>query len=368
VHDQLRSKLVASAEPVEADRLLSVTTLHAVDWTQGPNPWFTLTPEEVRYALRWCLGVPLYQAAYTCRFCGRAADAGGLHATACLATGAAARGHTVVKWVLGSVYRAAGGHVEFERSTAAHPERRPADLLVCGVSPRPLAIDVTVWSRFADGTDPLDKVVADKVTTSAAICKREGWAFRPWAADVYGAVHPVARLMVSKVARLVNQQRPLAQCGSSPPGHLVWRAVSAAVIARAASQHLRHALALSPLSWSSVSESDALGDSSVMPGDHESCAADEPVEDDDTADALHSVDMDASADDPPPRGSPPATPQGSTSHARYAHNPYSADGPVSLQEGFVPPSLSQSQLAGVAWLRGRLPPPPCEADGDDEET
>ena len=265
VHDLRRAKLVAEATPEEAERLSSVMTPHAADWLLGGSPWFSLTPDEVRYAARWILGVPLHNNDYKCPFCGLDADAKGLHATACHATGATSSGHNVVKLVMGTIYRAAGATVDFEQSTPQNAQRRPADLLVRGISARPLAIDVTIWSRTVSNNDPLDKALEAKVMASAGDCRLAGWTFKVWAADVYGAIHPLARRMVSTLSGVLAKQRPLADLDFVPPRQLVWRGLSAAVVSRAASHHLRHAVALSAASVAEPVE-DILGINNALPG------------------------------------------------------------------------------------------------------
>ena len=78
-----------------------------------------------------------------------------------------------VKCVLAKMYRAAGARVEMEQHTDARPDRRPADLLVSGVFPKPCAIDPTVWSRRGDGPDPVDAVVQCKVAAGKRAEPRE---------------------------------------------------------------------------------------------------------------------------------------------------------------------------------------------------
>ena len=113
-----------------------------------------------------------------------------------------------------------------------------------GVSARPLAIDVAIWSRTVSNNDPLDKALKAKVMASAGDCRLAGWTFKVWAADVYGAIYPLARRMVSTLSGVLAKQRPLADLDFVPPRQLVWRGLSAAVVSRAASRHLRHAVAL----------------------------------------------------------------------------------------------------------------------------
>ena len=112
--------------------------------------------------------------------------------------------------------------------------------------------------------DPLNKAIEGKVMASAGDCRLAGWTFKVWAADVYGAIHPLARRMVSTVARLITKQRPLADEDVVASGQLVWRGLSAAVVSRATSHHLRHAVALSAALVAEPVE-DILGNSNASP-------------------------------------------------------------------------------------------------------
>ena len=76
------------------------------------------------------LGVHIREGPYRCPYCGVLADAQGLHAVACNTTGSTAIGHSVVKRVIGIIYREAGGTVEFEQRQRQRTGIRPADLLV----------------------------------------------------------------------------------------------------------------------------------------------------------------------------------------------------------------------------------------------
>lgn len=243
VHEVRRALIMANASADEVERLDSVCTPHAADWLRGPGQWFSLTDEEARYGIRWVLGIPLVDEPYLCPWCERPADRLGLHAAACEASGAVARGHTAVKCVLADLYRAAGAHVDTEQGPEDR-NRRPADLLVSGPFPKPWAIDNTIWSRHTDGPDPLDAVVQRKVAAGKRMCQRQGWTYRVWAADVYGCMHPDARKIILKLAGMVERKCPTH--GEGQQRQQVWRSVSAAVISRAAGQLARHAAVISP--------------------------------------------------------------------------------------------------------------------------
>ena len=237
VHQQRRDQLVAAAHGANGERLISLTTAHATDWLTRVSPWFSLTPAEYRAALRWVLAVPVCTGPYTCPWCGCEADPLGIHAVSCSVTGAAGRGHSVVKFLLANLYRAAHcGSVDLEQGPAGSA-KRPADLLVTGAGVRPLALDVTVWTRLPGATDTLDAVVNRKLERGKAECNAAGWRLRIWAADTYGAVHPATRPLLGKLISLLRAQSPWKDPGLI--SQEVWSALSAAILTRAASQHCR---------------------------------------------------------------------------------------------------------------------------------
>ena len=56
-----------------------------------------------------------------------------------------------------------------------------------------------------------------------------------FAADIYGATHPTARELIAHlVKRLYPEEQPT---WAASPGTLAWRAISAAIISRAAEQY-----------------------------------------------------------------------------------------------------------------------------------
>lgn len=237
VHQQRLDKLISSAQGGEAERLKSLATPHATDWVTSVSPWFGLLPKEYKAALRWILAIPVRCAPYLCPDCGAQADARGLHAVTCKISGAAGRSHSLVKFLLANLYRAAMCTVEVEQGPDCS-RKRPADILVRGCNPLPLALDVTIWTRLLASLDVLDAVVARKLAAGKAACEEEGWRLRVWAADTYGALHPSTRPMVNKLISMLKSQLPW----KSPEqvSQEVWTAISAAVVSRAAVQLVRH--------------------------------------------------------------------------------------------------------------------------------
>jgi hypothetical protein len=233
-----RRRDVLVVDPACMERMTSLCSPGATKWAVQSSPWFALPVAEYRAALRWIVGAPIHSKEYVCPDCGKMADQLGVHAVTCQATGATPRGHSTVKFLLGSLFRAAGCHVEFERGPAA-ATTRPADILVHGAGPRPLAVDTSIWTHVRD---ELDAVVARKVASSKAVCAREGWQFAVWAADTWGGLHPTARRLITRLIKMLQARfdcQPAAQIAND-----VWSAVTAAVVSRAAGQFRRHLEAL----------------------------------------------------------------------------------------------------------------------------
>ena len=115
--------------------------------------------------------------------------------------------------------------------------KRPADLLVTGAGAGLLALDVTIWTRLLGVADVLDAVVNRKLERGKADCDAAGWRLRVWAADTFGAVHPATRPLVGKLISLLRAQTPWKD--PDLVSQEVWSALSAAILARAASQHCR---------------------------------------------------------------------------------------------------------------------------------
>ena len=80
---QLRFNRLLATAGDDKERLLSLASPHATDWTASTSPWFSLTSVEYRAALRWILAVPLSSGDYLCPTCGAAADRRGFRTVLC---------------------------------------------------------------------------------------------------------------------------------------------------------------------------------------------------------------------------------------------------------------------------------------------
>ena len=256
--DLLRQKqltnLLNSGSSNDRQRLSSLCTPHALAWTTGASPWHVLTPFLFRSALRFVLHIPLGSSPYTCWDCQGSADAAASHAVRCTRTGAQTRGHYAVCSSLSRIASFTGIGVRTEQSIPGNDQLRPADLLLAHEG-RQLAVDITVVSpplepdaSHSHATEEvagpvrsnarlghLDIAVQRKKSKYSLQCERANWDFMCFAADIYGATHPTARELVG---HLVKRLRPEEQpTWAASPGTLAWRAISAAIISRAAEQY-----------------------------------------------------------------------------------------------------------------------------------
>ena len=339
-----QAELLVNATPEDAERLTSLCSPHSTAWLVTSSPWFSLTAQEYRFALRWVLGVPVRPASYTCPTCGATADNQGRHAVACTLSGAASKGHTVVKRVLGDLFRLAGYEVDMEQGPKETDERpRPADILVKGFRPKPLAVDTTIWSRLLYPADPLDAVVDAKLAHHKPICATLGWLVAVFAADVYGAMHPLAQQLAAKLALRVASRGFMGDFRRDYSA--VWGAISAAIVSRAATQLLRHAL---PADDESEFFDEVLGtspaglpDPAVAPIVTASAPAEQPEAEMDEAAADAAAEA-LDEDDPPPQEAQSLGP----------HAPEAA--PMEAEEGEEPPVTVAVRLPTGSVLPVRL--------------
>ncbi len=225
----------------DRERLLSIQTPHAMSWIQGQNPWISMTASHFRAALKWTLGVACIPEGSRCKTCGVDCDIYGLHVSKCTRAGAPARGHTVPKDVFSRICREAGKNVLREQPLKQRPDLIPADLLISYLKPGcPTALDFTCWSRLpVTYNDVLDQAMANKGRYYKQACENEGWTYLVWAADTYGGMHPRARTITSQV---IKELAVTERYGDGPTtSALVWRAMSTAVVMRAAVEISKYA-------------------------------------------------------------------------------------------------------------------------------
>ena len=130
--------------------------------------------------------------------------------------------HTLVKEVAAQIARDAGLHAVKEKQLHRHPELIHADLFLQSLEPRPVALDFALWTREGN----------------MAECQEEGWQYRVWAADLWGGMHPEARATTQKLIKALQRAGRFED--DDTVATMVWRAVTTAVLLRAASHIARH--------------------------------------------------------------------------------------------------------------------------------
>ena len=105
----------------------------------------------------------------------------------------------------------AGVKVTYERSLPHHCDLRPADVLFDSWQPLPLAVDFAIVTptrasnTSSQGTtktnELMDTTAAMKIAKYGAKCAAEGWSFKPFIVDVYGAARADARQLISQIIK-----------------------------------------------------------------------------------------------------------------------------------------------------------------------
>ena len=250
IHLRRVDALVRAAEGPDKQRLSSLGTPHSTTWSLATPLVKPPTATDFRWALRWTLGLPLREGDYACPFCGARADSRGVHAVCCQRTGDITRSHNFLRDTVRDVLVTAGYTVLKEQPLPKRSELRPADLLVLGYGPRPLAIDFTVITPVRPSAAPgppgslMDSAARAKCRKYKKACDDEGWDFMPFVADTFGAVRSDARSFVGTIIQRTGEAfTPLLP---HEAGQAIWSAVSGAAVHRAASQLSRAALTDNP--------------------------------------------------------------------------------------------------------------------------
>ena len=250
-YKQLAARALRQADSWEQQRLISLSASHATAWTTGPNPWVSMSPAEYRYGLKWILGVELLeQPTAVCSACSMPQDCYGRHAVTCRRSGAITRCHNLLRDVAKSIAAAAGYTVLSEQTIPSNHALRPADILIHNWKEgKPLALDFTVSTPSLNAdSDPELKIAASmlyqacqkKVRHYRQACERDGWLFQPFAADVFGAIHPTARKIAEAIIQRFEEKH--TECKTYPFATFVWRALTSASVMRAATQTMASAM------------------------------------------------------------------------------------------------------------------------------
>ena len=234
-NQQLFSDQVHGVGEREVARVASLSLPYAGAWlTCAPIPALGLHmrgPEFVT-ALKFRLGLNVYDMAGKCPSCGKDSDQLGDHGMVCGTGGERISRHNALRDALYDTAASAGlAPLKEERALLPGNNRRPADILIrhwCGG--QDAALDVTVTHPMKDDTragaaatpgHAASVTFANKMRGADELCRAEGLKFVPIVAESLGGFHPVAVEQLKKIASALA--RHTAQEESEAIHHLFSR-------------------------------------------------------------------------------------------------------------------------------------------------
>ena len=212
-------EMVGEEEERERARLLSVTLDHAGDWLNSPPIkalGLHLRAQEFVLALKYRLGLPVYDSAGPCPACLRLSDVHGDHAMCCGSGGERISRHNNLRDAIFETAVAAGlGPVKEGRFLLPGTDRRPADVMVPHwVGGQDAAMDITIVTPLQAATMPgaantaghaLDYAHGRKANGAEEECRRQGIAFLPLVAESFGGWHPSAEREIKKLGAALSR-------------------------------------------------------------------------------------------------------------------------------------------------------------------
>ena len=223
---------VDDEEVREVARLNSLSLPHAGDWLNTPPLTalgLHLRPIEFVLAVKYRLGLPVYDRAGPCPACLRPSDVQGDHAMCCGSGGERISRHNALRDAFFDTASSAGlAPVKEGRFLLPGDDRRPADVLVPHwAAGRDAAMDVTVVHPIQDATMPnaattpgfaLSFAHDRKIRGAEEDCRRQGIAFIPLVAESFGGWHTAAEREVRKLGAALA--RHTGQDEGEAIGHL----------------------------------------------------------------------------------------------------------------------------------------------------
>ena len=200
-------------EDREQARLASLALPHAGDWLNTAPLTalgLHLRPLEFVMAVKYRLGLPVYDRAGPCPACLRPSDALGDHAMCCGSGGERISRHNALRDAFFDTAASAGlAPVKEGRFLLPGADRRPADVLLPHwAGGRDAALDVTIIHPLQDATMPnaattpgfaLTFAYERKMRGAEEDCRQQGIAFIPMVAESFGGWHSAAEQEVKKL-------------------------------------------------------------------------------------------------------------------------------------------------------------------------
>ena len=232
---QLFADQVQGAGEREVARVTSLSLPYAGAWlTCAPIPALGLHmrgPEFV-VAVKFRLGLNIYDKAGKCPSCGKESDELGDHGMVCGTGGERISRHNALRDAIFDTAASAGlAPLKEERALLPGNNRRPADILLrhwCGE--KDAALDVTITHPLKSDTragaaltpgHAASVTFENKMRGAAELCRAEGLAFVPIVAESLGGFHPVAIEQLKRIASALA--RHTAQEESEAIHHLLSR-------------------------------------------------------------------------------------------------------------------------------------------------
>ena len=224
VNQTLLSPKIMEAGEREIARMASLSLPQAGAWLNCPPLpalGLHLRGSEFVVAVKFRLGMQVYDSAGQCPACGRHSDAMGDHGMVCGTGGERIARHNALRDALHATAAAAGLAPQKEgRALLPGNDRRPADVFLPGWSGgRDAALDVTVVHPLQDATraraaaEPgyaLTYAYNNKMRVTADLCDQQGISFIPIVAESTGRWHKVAleqfKKLGSALARHTGQE------------------------------------------------------------------------------------------------------------------------------------------------------------------
>ena len=216
----------------EVARISSLSLPHAGDWLNTAPLTalgLHLRSSEFVLAVKYRLGLPVYDRAGPCPACLRPSDALGDHAMCCGSGCERISLHNALRDAIFDTAASAGlAPVKEGRFLLPGADRRPADVLVPHwAGGRDVALDVTVVHPIQAATMPnaattpgfaLSFAHDRKVRGAQEDCQRQGIAFIPMVAESFGGWHTAAEREVKKLGAALA--RHTGQDEGQATGHL----------------------------------------------------------------------------------------------------------------------------------------------------